>query len=155
MPAISGDQASEHREIAHVVKSLRMQPFQPLTLDLNDQVVWTSVLESFLRNHEKHDAFIMLNLKALDQAEYAISLAHNFSQCAGSSNVHFLLCSFALMIWKFQIFANLELICNLVVSYAHAQRIYFCKSWATCRFCAPKKTTDLRRFGNRFVKLLL
>eukprot|EP00913_Durusdinium_trenchii_P030751 g28801.t1 len=78
------DQASEHREIAHVVKSLRMQPFQPLTLDLNDQVVWTSVLESFLRNHEKHDAFIMLNLKALDQAEYAISLAHNFSQCAGA-----------------------------------------------------------------------
>ncbi|CAK9029354.1 unnamed protein product, partial [Durusdinium trenchii] len=75
------DQASEHQEIAKVVKSLRMQP---LTFELSDEVVWTSILESFLHTHEKHDTFTMLHLKALDQMNYAVHLAHNFSQCAGA-----------------------------------------------------------------------
>ena len=31
--------------------------------DWGNQVVWTSILESFLRSHEKHDTFTMLNMK--------------------------------------------------------------------------------------------
>lgn len=83
---------------------------QPLTFELSDEVVWTSILESFLHTHEKHDTFTMLHLKArglvqptppahgpptvrgpfhqaLDQMNYAVHLAHNFSQCAGRLSV--------------------------------------------------------------------
>eukprot|EP00913_Durusdinium_trenchii_P021013 g19746.t1 len=38
------------------------------------------LMESFLHAHEKHNAFTMLHLKALDQTDYAVNLAHNFSQ---------------------------------------------------------------------------
>lgn len=75
------DQAAEHRSIAQAMKALRMQE---VDFDLSNQVVWTSILESFLRSHEKHDTFTMLNMKALDQMEHAISLAQNFSRCAGA-----------------------------------------------------------------------
>ena len=42
---VPGDQSSEHREVAHVVKALRMQPWSvPGRLELTRQVVWTSLL---------------------------------------------------------------------------------------------------------------
>lgn len=77
------DQANQHREVAEVVQTLRMQP---LEFHLEDQIVWNSILESFLHTHEKQDAFTMLHLKALDQTEDALNLAQNFSQCAGASS---------------------------------------------------------------------
>ncbi|CAK9010827.1 unnamed protein product [Durusdinium trenchii] len=76
------DQASEHREVAEVVQSLHMQHVKSPVPLLEDQAR-TSILESFLHTHEKHNTFSMLHLKALDQTDYAVNLAHNFSECAG------------------------------------------------------------------------
>lgn len=53
-------------------------------ISISEQIVWESILQSFLHAHEKHDTFTMLHLKALEQTEYAVNLARNFSQCAGA-----------------------------------------------------------------------
>ena len=83
------DQSFGQREAAHAVKSLQAHS-SPRMMSWNDPAsvsAWMSILESFLRCHEKHDAFTMLHLKALDQVEYAVTLAKNFSRCEGADTV--------------------------------------------------------------------
>ena len=62
---VRGDQASEHRAVTRVAKSLRQKFPATVPLELSDQVVWSSILESFLHTQEKHDTFTMLHLKVL------------------------------------------------------------------------------------------
>ena len=53
-------------------------------ISAGSEVLWTSLLESFLRSHEKHGVFTMMRLRALDHTDDALKLAQNFSQCGGA-----------------------------------------------------------------------
>lgn len=58
------------------MKVLRMPPLSApaRSLDVEAQVVWTSLLESFLHTHEKHDTFTMLHLKAQKKETFTVVL---------------------------------------------------------------------------------
>eukprot|EP00439_Symbiodinium_sp_Y106_P045371 s4758_g5.t1 len=75
-------QSAEHRSRTSEAKSLRMQMTRPISA--GSEVLWTSLLESFLRSHEKHGVFTMMRLRALDHTDDALKLAQNFSQCGGA-----------------------------------------------------------------------
>ncbi|CAK9105872.1 unnamed protein product [Durusdinium trenchii] len=75
-------QTQTHRSRATSAKSLRVQMLRPVKGGA--EALWISLLESFLRSHEKHNMFTMMHLKSLDETDRALNLARNFSHCAGA-----------------------------------------------------------------------
>lgn len=89
--ALQGHQASEHREVAQVMQSLHAQSL-PLVEDgvvwisISEQIVWESILQSFLHAHEKHDTFTMLHLKAGGLSSPVLKHFSIYCSCTRSLN---------------------------------------------------------------------
>ncbi|CAK9011963.1 unnamed protein product [Durusdinium trenchii] len=93
---VLSNRASDHRDLARGLHELlspgqsglgRASSLKALPLEVSQAelaAILQPVMETFLHAHEKHNTFTMLHLKALDQTDYAVNLAHNFSQCAGA-----------------------------------------------------------------------
>ncbi|CAE7600105.1 NEK5 [Symbiodinium sp. CCMP2592] len=78
------EHSAQQRVLGEQAKRLRLHMPQPALMDGSTQILWNSLLESFLRAHEKHAAFTMLRMQALDRSDEAIHMAANFSQCRGA-----------------------------------------------------------------------
>ncbi|CAE7338972.1 NEK5 [Symbiodinium sp. CCMP2592] len=78
------EHAAQQRALGEQAKRLQLRMPNPphIGSDMRSLILW--LLESFLRAHEKHTAFIMLRMQALDQSDEAIHAASNFSQCGGA-----------------------------------------------------------------------
>ena len=61
--------------------------FLRMSLSLVSQVLWSSLLDAFLRAHEKHSFFTMLRGQALDATDAALDMAKNFTQCGWPRNL--------------------------------------------------------------------
>eukprot|EP00435_Cladocopium_sp_Y103_P039215 s301_g10.t1 len=81
------DDAVKHRRQAEQAQLLRFQmKLSPISAT---ETIWTSILDSFLHCHEKHNTFTMMQLRALDQHDTALNLAQNFSDCkADTAELH-------------------------------------------------------------------
>lgn len=62
------DDAVKHRRQAEQAQLLR---FQMSMSPMGTERIWTSILDSFLHCHEKHNTFTMMQLRALDQHDTA------------------------------------------------------------------------------------
>ncbi|CAJ1367952.1 unnamed protein product, partial [Effrenium voratum] len=76
-------QAQDHRHLTNQAQLLRMHMTGDslLSFDTSSQVLWSSLLDAFLRAHEKHSFFTMLRGQALDATDAALDMAKNFTQC--------------------------------------------------------------------------